>query len=137
MQILKPLYGLKQATRKCCEKLTRVLLSQGYKQSTYEHSLFTFTKESCFTILLVYVYDMVISGNSHDDFEVITQVLNDKFKIKDLGQLKYFLGIEVAHSQEPKLLSHLLIFQQSYIKTLPICLKILLTIEGLQADFYT
>lgn len=48
---------------------------------------------------MVYVDDMIIASNSFDEFEVIKQVLNDQFKIKDLGQMKYFLGIEVAYSK--------------------------------------
>lgn len=45
--------------------------------------------------LLVYVDDMVICGNSENEIESLKRFLNNKFKIKDLGELKYFLGIEV------------------------------------------
>jgi len=48
--------------------------------------------------LLVYVDDVILAGNSLQEFASIKQVLHDAFQIKDLGILKYFLGIEVAHS---------------------------------------
>jgi hypothetical protein len=52
-----------------------------------------------FTALLVYVDDIILTGNSLDKFHRIKQLLDTQFKIKDLGQLKYFWGIEVAHSK--------------------------------------
>jgi len=54
---------------------------------------------SSFTVLLVYVDDVILAGNSIFEFTFIKSVLHDAFKIKDLGQLKYFLGLEVAHSK--------------------------------------
>ncbi|PNX56275.1 putative copia-type protein, partial [Trifolium pratense] len=69
-------------------------------QSSSDHSLFTLSKDSSFTALLVYVDDIILAGDSLDEFTHIKQLLDDLFKIKDLGQLKYFLGIEVAHSNQ-------------------------------------
>jgi hypothetical protein len=46
----------------------------------------------------VYVDDIILAGNSLDEFTKIKRVMDEEFKIKDLGKLKYFLGIEVAHS---------------------------------------
>ncbi|XP_058772530.1 uncharacterized mitochondrial protein AtMg00810-like [Vicia villosa] len=56
-------------------------------------------KDNSFTALLVYVDDVILAGNYLKEFERIKLILNDAFKIKDLGQLKYFLGLEVAHSK--------------------------------------
>ena len=94
----KSLYGLKQASRKWYEKLTSLLLLNGYKQASSDHSLFLKTTSSSFTILLVYVDDVILDGNSLEEFTSIKQILHNTFQIKDLGILKYFLGIEVAHS---------------------------------------
>jgi len=82
-KLLKSLYGLKQASRKWYEKLTSI------HQQT----------DSCFTILLVYVDDSILAGNSISEFQHIKSILLSSFKIKDLGQLKYFIGLEVAHSK--------------------------------------
>ncbi|CAJ2636723.1 unnamed protein product [Trifolium pratense] len=99
-KLLKSLYGLKQASRKWYEKLTSVLLAQGYAQSSSYHSLFTLYKNSSFTALLLYVDDIILTGDSLDEFLHIKKIMDDLFKIKKLGQLKYFLGIEVAHSSQ-------------------------------------
>lgn len=49
--------------------------------------------------MLVYVGDMVIIGNNERAINDLKKFLNNCFKIKDLGPLKYFLSIEVARSK--------------------------------------
>jgi len=63
-KLLKSLYGLKQASIKWYAKLTGFLISQGYKQSASDHSLFTLHSDSMFTALLMYVDDVILAGNS-------------------------------------------------------------------------
>ena len=99
-KLIKSLYGLKQASKKWYEKLTSLLVAQGFKQANSYHSLFTKSSSSSFTILLVYVDDIILAGNSLSEFQTIKDILHNSFKIKDLGQLKYFLGLEVAHSKQ-------------------------------------
>lgn len=53
-----------------------------------------------FTVVLVYVDDVVIIGNDDKIIATLKSFLNQHFYIKDLGPLKYFLGIEVARSQQ-------------------------------------
>jgi hypothetical protein len=64
-----------------------------------DYSLFTLKKKASFTAFLVYVDDIILAGNSREEFDKIKRVMDLEFKIKDLGELSYFLGIEVAHSQ--------------------------------------
>lgn len=65
-----------------------------------DHSLFTKSSSDTFTIILVYVDDIILAGNSMYEFTNVKSILHASFKIKDLGQLKYYLGLEVAHSQQ-------------------------------------
>ncbi|GJT75153.1 ribonuclease H-like domain-containing protein [Tanacetum coccineum] len=94
-KLVKSLYGLKQAPRKWNEKLVGVLKDHGFTQSVNDHSLFTLTKKDKFIALLVYVDDIVITGNCVDEINKFKIYLKSKFNIKDLVSLKYFLGIEV------------------------------------------
>ena len=57
------------------------------------------SKGSLVTALLVYVDDMVITGNDHACVASLKSVLDQKFGIKDLGSLKYFLGLEIARNK--------------------------------------
>ena len=87
-----------------------MLLLAGYSQSDVDHSLFIWNQGSSFTVVLVYVDDILIAGN---DLIVITNLKNflaDQFKLKGLGTLKYFLGLEVARS-----LSGIFLSQHKYV----------------------
>jgi hypothetical protein len=99
-KLVKSLYGLKQASRKWNEKLTAFLFSLNFTQAYSDHSLFVRQTASSFLLLLVYVDDVIIAGDSFTEMESIKAALHHSFKIKDLGKLKYFLGLEVAHSSK-------------------------------------
>jgi len=94
----KSLYDLKQASRQWFAKLSTLLLSFGYTQVHADHNLFTKATGSSFTALLVYVDDIVLARNSLDEIDHLKSSLRSHFHIRDLGKLKYFLGLEVAHS---------------------------------------
>lgn len=56
-------------------------------------------KLSGVTALLVYLDDIIVTGNDEKEKAALRQYLAKHFEIKELGKLKYFLGIEVAHSK--------------------------------------
>ncbi|XP_057730454.1 uncharacterized mitochondrial protein AtMg00810-like [Arachis stenosperma] len=97
-KLQKSLYGLRQASRQWNLKLTATLITLGYKKSVSDHSLFTKITASGITIILVYVDDLVLTGDDISEINRIKGILHDKFKIKDIGDLKFFLGMEVARS---------------------------------------
>jgi hypothetical protein len=99
-RLKKSLYGLKQAPRQWNAKLTAVLIENGFSQSKSDYSLFTKSDNDVFLALLVYVDDIIITGNSVTEIEKFKAFLNSKFMIKDLGKLRYFLGIEVNDTND-------------------------------------
>ena len=97
-KLKKSLYGLKQASRQWNLELTKFLLSLGYIQSKHDYSLFVKNHNGQFTAALVYVDDMLITGNCSDEIKFLKNALDQKFTIKDLGLAKYFLGIELCRT---------------------------------------
>jgi len=91
----KSLYGLRQVSRQWNAKLTYAL-NFGFVQSTTNYSLFVKHTTSSFTTLLVYVNDIIMIGNHLGMIIDIKAYLHTQFHIKDLGDLKYFLGFKVA-----------------------------------------
>ncbi|GJS62449.1 ribonuclease H-like domain-containing protein [Tanacetum coccineum] len=96
----KSLYGLKRAPRQWNAKLTCALVENGFSQSKSDYSLFTKSDNGVFLALLVYVDDIIITGNDTSEIEKFKEFLRTKFMIKDLGNLKYFLGIEVINTNK-------------------------------------
>ncbi|KAI3665096.1 hypothetical protein L6452_43714 [Arctium lappa] len=104
-RLRKSLYGLKQASRNWYQKFTTALLDLGFSLSRADHSLFFYRKDDVFLSILIYVDDVIIVGNDSKKIDDVKQCLHDKFSIKDLGELKYFLGIEVARTSRGLVLS--------------------------------
>ena len=96
----KSLYGLKQASRQWFSKFSTAIQAAGFVQSKADYSLFTHRKGKSFTALLIYVYDILITGNDVNAILTLKQFLHSRFRVKDLGNLKYFLGIEVSRSKK-------------------------------------
>lgn len=101
----KALYGLKQAPRAWFQRLSNFLTHLGFSCSRADTSLFIFKRESCILYLLVYVDDIILTGNNTDIISKFISRLNNEFSIKDLGQLNYFLGLEVTYTDTGLFLS--------------------------------
>ncbi|KAM1709738.1 hypothetical protein TB1_000224 [Malus domestica] len=94
----KSIYGLKQSPRAWYAKLSTVLHSIGFKRSNADSSLFVRTRAASKLVVLIYVDDLIITGDNAAEITTLKQSLQQKFAVKDLGVLKYFLGIEMASS---------------------------------------
>ena len=79
-------------------QLSSFLISSGYCQLSVNHYLFIHQSNSSFTALLVYVHDIIIIANDMVEINHMKDCLDATFCIKDLGELKFFLGLEIARS---------------------------------------
>ncbi|KAL8133051.1 hypothetical protein AgCh_008493 [Apium graveolens] len=101
----KSIYGLKQASREWHAKLVEELICQGFMQSKNDYSLFIKRQGSVMCIAAVYVDDVILTGDDLQAIHSLKQHLDSKFGIKDLGDLHFFLGIEVTRTASGIVLS--------------------------------
>ena len=97
-RLRKSLYGLKQAPRCWFAKLESAMQDYGFQQDPSEYTLFILAKGDTRLHVLVYVDDLIITGSSIHIVNEFKHYLSSCFHMKNLGILRYFLGIEVARS---------------------------------------
>ena len=112
-KLKKALYGLKQAPRAWFDKLKSVLKSWNFYRAKSDTSLFFKQNGNDVIILLIYVDDTIVTGSNNVEIEQIIQDLGSTFALKDLGQLNFFLDIDVTRNENTLVLS-----QTKYLKEL-------------------
>ena len=109
----KALYGLKQALRAWFDRLKTTLLDQGFANSVSDTSLFYYRVNDKLLLVLVYVDDILITG---EDSKLILKLITDldsPFSLKTLGSVTYFLGIEAYRDSKGLVLT-----QKKYLQDL-------------------
>jgi hypothetical protein len=101
----KAIYGLKQIQRAWYSRLSSKLIGLGFKASKSDMSLFIYSKGNIVVYMLIYVDDIIVTGNSMEAISALLQDLKQDFALKDLGDLHYFLGIEVRRDTKGIILS--------------------------------
>lgn len=109
----KSLYGLNQAPRAWFDKFSTFLLEFGFVCSKSDPSLFVYAHGKDLILLLLYVDDMVITGNSSQTHKRLLEALNQEFRMTYMGNMHYFLGIQVQTNQNGLFMS-----QQKYAEDL-------------------
>ena len=99
-KLKKALYGLKQSSRAWHERIVTYLVSIGFRMSAADHSLYVRENETGIVIVCIYVDDLIVGGDNEDEVEHVKTQLKQEFDMKDLGELRYFLGIEIIRTQE-------------------------------------
>src|SRR3954469_25269410 len=95
-RLRRSLYGLKQAPRAWFERFASVITAAGFSASAHDPALFIHLSPRGRTLLLLYVDDMIITGDDSEYIAFVKSRLSEKFLMSDLGPLRYFLGIEFS-----------------------------------------
>ncbi|CAL2264036.1 unnamed protein product [Prunus armeniaca] len=113
-KLKKSLYGLKQAPRAWNAKFTRYLPAIGFQASQSDPSLFVRHSDSEVVILLLYVDDIILTGSNEKMVQLVIDELRFVFEMKDLGKLKFFLGLQVSYASN----GDIVVNQSKYAKEL-------------------
>jgi histone deacetylase 1/2 len=97
-RLKKTLYDLKQAPRAWSNKISQYLVTSGFQSFDANFSLYVKKTNRGIFIIVIYVDDLIITKDSIANISNLKKLLKQKFEMKDLGELHYFLGIEVIQS---------------------------------------
>jgi hypothetical protein len=97
-RLKKVLYDLKQALKAWSDKRGQYLVTSGFQTSNADISLYVKKTDHGIVVIVIYVDDLIITRDSDADIFDLKKLLKQKFEMKDLGQLRYFLGIKVIQS---------------------------------------
>jgi len=126
-RLRRALYGLKQAPRAWFQRFVSVIRAAGFSPSEHDPALFIHHSPHGRTLVLLYVDDMLITGDDIEHISHVKKQLGEQFQMSDLDPLSYFLGIEVLHSAKGYYLS-----QSKYIYKIFLLALALLIIGRLQ-----
>jgi len=94
-RLKKTLYGLKQAPRAWLNKIGQYLVISGFQTSNADFSIYVKKTNHGIVIIVIYVDDLIITGDNDVNIFDLKKLLKQKFEMKDLGKLHYFLSVEV------------------------------------------
>jgi hypothetical protein len=100
----KSLYGLKQASRAWYTKAKVELNKLGFSRSNSDHAVFILSQRAHFCIVALYVDDLMILSNHLPLLRKKKKQLMSTFKMKDLGEIHWFLGLEITRERQRRLI---------------------------------
>jgi hypothetical protein len=110
----KSLYGLKQAARVWNKTLHDALVRNGCEQAHSDKCLYKFVQGKDVCYLLVHVDDILVATNVMTIARQLMKNIGSEFELKDLGNVKHYLGIDVRRDNQ----GHFLISQSKYIESI-------------------
>ena len=90
----KSLYGLKQSGRNWNAMLHTCLVENDFVQNPADTCVYTREKHNEKVILIIWVDDLIIAANNESVLGNVKGMLTERFKMKDMGKLRHFLGID-------------------------------------------
>ena len=100
LKLNRSLYGLKQASKCWNDRINTFLLNLRFVRSENDYCLYSKICEGGTVYLLIYVDDIIISGPNLELINIVKIKLTREFEMKDKGELKYFLGLEIDYNRK-------------------------------------
>ncbi|GKF18839.1 uncharacterized mitochondrial protein-like protein, partial [Tanacetum coccineum] len=99
-KVVKALYGLHQAPRVWYETLANYLLGNGFKRGKIDQTLFIKKQKGDILLVHVYVDDIIFGSTNKELCTRFEKLIKDKFKMSSLGELTFFLGLQVQLKED-------------------------------------
>ncbi|GJX09406.1 putative ribonuclease H-like domain-containing protein [Tanacetum coccineum] len=99
-KVEKALYGLHQAPRAWYETLSTYLLDNGFQRGKIDKTLFIKRDKSDILLVQVYVDDIIFGSTKKKMCTEFEKMMHKKFKMSCMGELTFFLGLQVKHKED-------------------------------------
>nr|GEU52305.1 hypothetical protein [Tanacetum cinerariifolium] len=99
-KVVKALYGLHEAPRAWYETLANYLLENGFQRGKIDQTLFIKKQKGDILLVQVYVDDIIFRSTDKDLCKAFEKLMKDKFQMSSMGELTFFLGLQVKHKQD-------------------------------------
>nr|GEV73673.1 putative ribonuclease H-like domain-containing protein [Tanacetum cinerariifolium] len=99
-KVVKTLYGLHQAPRAWYETLTNYLLENGFQRGKIDQTLFIKKQKGDILLVQIYVDDIIFGLTNKDLCKAFEKLMKDKFQMSSMGELTFFLGLQVKHKKD-------------------------------------
>nr|GEX41396.1 retrovirus-related Pol polyprotein from transposon TNT 1-94 [Tanacetum cinerariifolium] len=97
-RLKKALYGLKQAPRAWYDELSNFLVSKGFSKGSIDPTLFITKHRGDILLVQIYVDDIIFGSTNPKLSKHFEKLMHSKFEISMMGELKFFLGIQINQS---------------------------------------
>nr|GEU74102.1 putative ribonuclease H-like domain-containing protein [Tanacetum cinerariifolium] len=94
-KVVKELYGLHQAPRAWYETLAKYLLENGFQRGKIDLTLFIKKQKGDILLVQVYIDDIIFGSTNKELCKAFEKLMNDKFQMSSMGELTFFLGLQV------------------------------------------
>ena len=101
----KSLYGLKQGARQWNKKLHETFLELGFTRLISDRSVYLFARDDVRIIVPVYIDDVTLASKSQESLDRTVEELSKRFKLQDLGETKFILGVEIIRDRPNRTIS--------------------------------
>nr|GFC99163.1 putative ribonuclease H-like domain-containing protein [Tanacetum cinerariifolium] len=94
-KVVKVLCGLHQAPRAWYETLANYLLENGFQRGKIDQTLFIKRQKGNIPLIKIYVDDIIFGSTNKDLCKAFEKLMKDKFQMSSIGELTFFLGLQV------------------------------------------
>nr|GEX31286.1 putative ribonuclease H-like domain-containing protein [Tanacetum cinerariifolium] len=97
-RLRKALYGLKQAPRAWYDKISQFLISKGFTKGTIDTTLFTIRYRDDILLVQIYIDDIIFGSTNPKFSKRIKKLMHSRFEMSLMGEMKFFLGLQIHQS---------------------------------------